>query len=154
EPILIDTVREYADFLRTPIHIQGSPIPANLGTPPWMEADADTACRDYLRTRFGETEPLWVLTLTDGIVDLGHDTITVPLRGCLFVPPQSVVSIKEYGTVAVYIRRMAICEADKDLLPPWARFVRGVIDGPALQPTASREAVHQDDSYEAVRQVL
>src|SRR5262249_49219799 len=41
-----------------------------------------------------------------------------------------------------------------DLLPRWARFVRGVIDCPVLQPTASREAVHQDDSFEAVRQVL
>jgi hypothetical protein len=66
----------------------------------------------------------------------------------------SVVSIKEYGSIAVYIRRMAICDSDKDLLPSWARFVRGVIDCPALQPTASRESVHQDDVFESVRQVL
>jgi molecular chaperone HtpG len=49
---------------------------------------------------------------------------------------------------------MAICDADKDLLPSWARFIRAVIDCPALQPTASREAVHQDDHFEAVRRVL
>ena len=55
---------------------------------------------------------------------------------------------------AVYIRGMAICDEDKDLLPPWARFVRGIIDSPALQPTASREAVHQDESFEYVRRVL
>jgi molecular chaperone HtpG len=152
--ILLETVREYADFLPTAIHVQGSLDRANLGTPPWEEPDAEAACRDYVSRRFSEAEPLWVLPLTDGIVDLGHDTITVPLRGFLFVPAQSVVSIKEYGTVAVYIRRMAICDSDKDLLPSWARFVRGVIDCPALQPTASREAVHQDDAFEAVRQVL
>jgi molecular chaperone HtpG len=154
EQILVDTVREYADFLPTPIYVNSSTDRANLGTPPWDESDTETACHDYIRRRYGDADPLWVLPLTDGKVDLGHDTITVPLRGFLFVPAESVVSIKEYGTIAVYIRRMAICDADKDLLPPWARFVRGVIDCPVLQPTASREAVHQDDAFEAVRQVL
>ncbi len=154
EQILLETVREYADFLPTPIYLQGSSDRANLGTPPWEEPDAEAACRNYIRRRFDEADPLWVLPLTKGVVDLGYDALTVPLRGFLFVPAQSVVSIKEYGTVAVYIRRMAICEADKDLLPSWARFVRGVIDCPALQPTASREAVHQDDAFEAVRQIL
>ena len=147
-------MREYADFLPTPIHVQGSTERANLGAFPWDEPDPDAACRDYLKRRYVEAEPIWVLPLTDGVVDLGHDSITVPLRGFLSVPARSVISIKEYGTVAVYIRRMAICDADKDLLPPWARFVRGVIDCPALQPTASREAVHQDDAFEAVRHVL
>ena len=78
----------------------------------------------------------------------------MPLRGFLFVPSQSVASIKEYGTVAVYIRGMAICDEDKSLLPAWARFVRAVIDCPALQPTASREAVHQDDAFATTRRVI
>jgi molecular chaperone HtpG len=154
EQLLVEAVREYADFLPIAIHVQGSSDRVNLGAPPWDEKDAEAACCDYVKRRFDEAEPLWVLPLTDGIVDLGHDTITVPLRGFLFVPAQSIASIKEYGTVAVYIRQMAICDADTDLLPVWARFIRGVIDCPALQPTASREAVHQDDSFEAVRQVV
>jgi molecular chaperone HtpG len=154
EQNLLGVIREYADFLPTAIFVQDSSERANLGTPPWEEHDVEAACRAYVKRRFDETEPLWVLPLTDGVVDLGHDTITVPLRGFLVVPASSVVSVKEYGTMAVYIRRMAICDADHDLLPPWARFVRGVIDCPALQPTASREAVHQDDAFEAVRQML
>ncbi len=154
EQLLIEAVREYADFLPTPIHVEGSLQPANLGRPPWEEMDWEGACRDYAKRRFGGGDPLCVLPLADGRIDLGHDSMTIPLRGFLFVPAQSVVSIKEYGTVAVSIRRMAICNADKDLLPPWARFVQGVIDCPALQPTASRESVHQDHAFEAVRQTL
>lgn len=154
EENLVNIVQEYADFLPVPIHVQGSEARANLGTPPWEEPDAEDACRRYVRRRFGEAEPLWVLPLADGTIDLGHDTLTVPLRGFLFVPFESVASIKEYGSVAVYIRGMSICDDDKGLLPSWARFVRGVIDCPALQPTASREAVHQDDAFEGVRQVL
>src|SRR5207302_396733 len=41
-----------------------------------------------------------------------------------------------------------------DLLPPWARFVRGVIECPLLQPTASREGIHQDENFESVQQAL
>jgi molecular chaperone HtpG len=147
-------MREYADFLPIPIHVNRSPDRANLGTPPWEEPDPEDACRAYVRRRYGEAEPLWVSTLTDGVIDLGHDTLTVPLRGFLFVPSQSVASIKEFGTVAVYIRGMAICDEDKGLLPTWARFVRAVIDCPALQPTASREAVHQDDAFAATHRVI
>ncbi len=70
------------------------------------------------------------------------------------MPSASVASYKEYGSVAVSIPGMAISDADKDLLPAWARFVRGVVDAPSLQPTASREAVHQDESFQAVRRLL
>ncbi len=49
---------------------------------------------------------------------------------------------------------MFICDREKDLLPAWARFVRGVIECPLLQPTASRESIHQDDNFDLVRQAL
>jgi molecular chaperone HtpG len=62
--------------------------------------------------------------------------------------------VREYGDLRVFIRRMFICERERDLLPPWARFVRGVIDSPMLQPTASREGLHQDENFESVRQAL
>ncbi len=152
--VLIETVQEYADFLSTAIHVQNSTEPVNLQIPPWSRVNSEDACLEFAERRFGEKDPLFVLPLTDGTVDLGHDTLTVPLRGFLFVPSHSVVSIKEYGAVAVYIRHMSICDAEKDLLPPWARFVGGVIDCPALQPTASREAVHQDDAFFALREVI
>jgi molecular chaperone HtpG len=87
-------------------------------------------------------------------VRLEHDSITIPLQGFLFVPPGSVLSVREYGDLSVYIRRMFICDGERDLLPPWARFVRGVIDCPVLQPTASREGIHQEENFESVRQAL
>ena len=154
EETLIDVVRAYADFLPTPIHVEGSDLPVNLGMPPWEEDEPEDACRRYIKRRFHETDPLWILPLTDGSEDLGRDSLTIPLRGFLYVPPESTASIKEYGDLAVFIRKMAILDDEKDLLPPWARFVRGVIDCPALQPTASREGIHQDDSFEAVRQTI
>jgi molecular chaperone HtpG len=62
--------------------------------------------------------------------------------------------VREFGDLTVFIRRMFICERERDLLPPWARFVRGVVECPLLQPTASREGIHQDENFELVRQAL
>src|SRR5207237_1375261 len=112
------------------------------------------ATLDYIARVFHNTRPLVVFPLRDAKVSLGHDFITVPLQGFLFVPPGSVASVREYGDLHIFIRRMFICEREKDLLPPWARFVRGVIECPLLQPTASRESIHQDDNFDLVRRAL
>lgn len=154
EQTLSETLRTYADFLPIPIHVDGDPNPVNLMAPPWDDEDPPRAVLDYIARSFQGMKPLCVLPLHDAKVSIGHDTITVPLQGFLFVPPGSVASVREYGDLQIYIRRMFICERERDLLPPWARFVRGVVECPLLQPTASRESIHQDDNFELVRQAL
>ncbi len=154
EQVLAETVRTYADFLPVPIHVCEDDSPINLMAPPWEDDDPTRAIPEYVARAFQGARPLCVLPLHDARVNLGHDTITVPLAGFLFVPPGSVASVREFGDLTVFIRRMFICERERDLLPPWARFVRGVIECPALQPTASREGIHQDENFESVRQAL
>jgi molecular chaperone HtpG len=152
---LEEAVRTYADFLPIPIYVQDDREPANLMAQPWESPNPDEAMREYVTRAFHGSEPLWLLPLHDAKVALGHgDNVTVPLQGFLFVPPGSTASVREYGDLRVFIRRMFICERERDLLPPWARFVRGVLDSPMLQPTASREGLHQDDNFESVRQAL
>ena len=150
---LLEIVRQYADFLPLPIFLGSDPEPANLQVPPWEAPNTEEATRDYIERAFGGT-PLAIIPLHDHKVSLGHDTLTLPLQGFLFVPPGSVASVREYGDVMVFIRRMFICRDDDALLPPWARFIRGAIDSPHLQPTASREDLHQDDNFEATRAAL
>src|SRR5207253_8057523 len=156
EQTLADTVRAYADFLPIPIYfgLGDEEQPLNLMGPPWEADDPARAIPEYIARAFGGARPLCVLPLHDARVSLGHDTMTVPLAGFLFVPPGSVASVREFGDLTVFIRRMFICERERDLLPPWARFVRGVVECPILQPTASREGIHQDENFELVRQAL
>ncbi len=154
EQTLTDTVRGYADFLPIPIHVNGDEYPVNLMAPPWDDATPARAIGEYIARVFNGMRSLCVFPLCDTRVSIGHDTITVPLQGFLFVPPGSVASVREYGDLNIFIRRMFICERERDLLPPWARFVRGVIECPLLQPTASREGIHQDENFELVRQAL
>jgi molecular chaperone HtpG len=154
EQTLVETVRNYADFLPVPIHVGDDDMPVNLMAPPWDADDPDLATVDFIARAFHGMKPLCVFHLRDSKINIGHDFITVPLRGFLFVPPGSVASIREFGDLRIYIRRMFICERERDLLPPWARFVRGVVECPILQPTASREGIHQDENFDLVRQAL
>jgi molecular chaperone HtpG len=154
EQTLSDTIRTYADFVPTPIYFGDDPDPLNLMVQPWEAENPDAAIREYIARAFRNTRPLCVIPLQDARVNLGHDNMTVPLKGFLFVPPGSVASVREFGDLTVFIRRMFICEHERDLLPPWARFVRGVIECPILQPTASREDIHQDENFELVRQAV
>jgi len=154
EGILSDTIAQYADFLPIPVFLNSGFYPVNAQRPPWEALDPKQAIQDYIQRVFRVGSPLAVIELNDQIVDLGHDSMTIPLEGFVFIPPGSVASVQEYGDMNVFIRRMFICERQRDLLPSWARFVRGVVDCTYLQPTASREELHQDDNFMFIQQAI
>jgi molecular chaperone HtpG len=152
--VLTQTIRQYADFLGVPIYLNDSRVSINLITPPWETHHPAQAIRDYIDRSFRLANPIHIIELHDHTVDLGHDVVVIPMKGFVFIPPSSVVSLREYGDLAVYIRRMFITDNEQHLLPPWARFFRGVIDCSVLQPTASRETIHQEDTFLAVQKAL
>jgi len=154
EELLRDTIQQYADFLDVPIYVNGDSMACNLMQPPWESAYREQSIRDYIARVFKQNDPLAIIPLTDQVIDLGHDSITIPMQGFLFIPTHTMASLHEFGDMNVFIRRMFICERQTDLLPPWARFVRGVVDCPELQPTASREEIHQNEAFQTVQQAL
>ena len=158
---LVDrAIRTYADFLQIPIYLNRSPEHVNALNGPWhlTGASADTYSK-FISDRFHVREPLAVIPLHHHVEALTHadgttDQVVTPLSGVLFIPTGSVVSVKEYGDVTVYIRRMFITEDERDLLPRWAKFVRGVVESPILHPTVSREQVRRDDTFYRVQGVI
>lgn len=154
EGILSETIAQYADFLPIPVYLNGGFYPVNAQRPPWEALDPTQATRDYIQKTFRVESPLAIIELNDQIIDLGHDTMTIPLEDFVFIPPGSVASVQEFGDMNVFIRRMFICERQRDLLPAWARFVRGIVDCTYLQPTASREELHQDDNFMFIQQAI
>jgi molecular chaperone HtpG len=153
--VLNDILKVYAEFLTVPITIGDNPTPINNRPAPWLRESEPGPGRNalyasWIEERFG-VRPLTVLPLED---ITGEDGATIPLHGVLYVPPKSIISIQEYGNVTVYVRHMLITEDERDLLPPWARFVTGIIDCPLLNPTASRETLRHDETYATVRAAL
>lgn len=92
--------------------------------------------------------------------ELGFDPLTqlrlsVPLAGLTgvaYVLPSAPAPGP--GTNQVYLKRMLLGQRVEGLLPDWAFFVRCVIDADGLRPTASREALYEDEVLLAVRDAL
>jgi molecular chaperone HtpG len=150
---LTETLRAYAELLPVPIAIGRGGAAINAHPAPWMEEVEGepgharvVRYTAWVRERL-EANALAVLPLNDARMP---DGTSIPLRGVLYVPERSIVSIREYGDVAVYVRRMLITERERDLLPDWARFVTGVIECPLLNPAASREMLRHDEIFDAV----
>ncbi|KFA26636.1 histidine kinase, partial [Xanthomonas vasicola pv. vasculorum NCPPB 1381] len=64
-----------------------------------------------------------------------------------------------YGTsdnrnLSVFLRGMLLDDNARELLPPWAGFIGGVIESNRLTPTASREDLQRDTVYSAVQHAL
>jgi molecular chaperone HtpG len=85
------------------------------------------------------------------IVDL--DLPVVGLRGVAYVLPTSVHPGRKAGH-RVHLKGMLVSDQAAELLPEWAFFVSCIVDTDALRPTASREALYEDDTLAAVRDAL
>jgi molecular chaperone HtpG len=74
----------------------------------------------------------------------------------LFVPsmkPFDLFDPDRKGKVKLYVRRVFISD-DVDVLPAWARFVRGVIDSEDLPLNLSREMLQTNPVLEAIRKAV
>ncbi|MEE4542752.1 HSP90 family protein [Streptomyces sp. V4-01] len=81
------------------------------------------------------------------------DLPLVGLRGVAYVLPTSVHPSRQAGH-RVHLKGMLLSDQAPELLPDWAFFVRCVVDADSLRPTASREALYEDETLAAIREAL
>ncbi|MGQ0838900.1 HSP90 family protein [Actinokineospora sp.] len=116
---------------------------------PWTRRGAESVAEhherlaEYCRDTLG-FEPFDVVPLEFGAVGL---------TGAAFVLPAGAHPGNRQAH-RVYLKRMLVGTAIEGLLPDWAYFVRCVVDTSALRPTASREALYEDETLLAVRDAL
>ncbi len=151
-------VRRFADLLPHPIFVGNAVLRSNLGHPPWMPSIQDGVMeeriKEFLRSHEIRDKPIWILPLKDHKHSIGHDSLHIPLSGVIYIPDRSRASLQEHGDAMVFIRNMFICDRNRKLLPKWARFVRAIIESSSLQPTASREDIHEDEHLQWVSQAI
>ncbi|MFI8826496.1 HSP90 family protein [Streptomyces sp. NPDC053431] len=75
------------------------------------------------------------------------------IRGVAYVLPSAVSPAQRAGH-RVHLKGMLLTERADGLLPDWAFFVRCVLDTDTLRPTASREALYEDEALAGVRDAL
>ncbi|APT85107.1 HSP90 family protein [Corynebacterium aquilae] len=91
-----------------------------------------------------------------GFNPLDSFTVDVPAAGLVGVAyiVDGGVAPGSIQNHRVYLRRMLLGDNITNLLPPWAYFVRLVIDSDQLKPTASREQLFDDELLADTREAL
>jgi HSP90 family molecular chaperone len=144
--VLETAIREFADFLNVPIHLNDSAARINVISVAWFEPTPDPDSVELALANYFSESPLDVIPIR----------IEKPLSiaGALYISPQRTPGFADEATVAVTIRRMVISRRVRDLLPSWGSFFRGVLELEDSTPTASREDLVRDDRFRLLRATL
>ncbi|MBV2353459.1 HSP90 family protein [Streptomyces sp. J2-1] len=138
--------RDFGALLPYDVRVDGEPV-TDLPAP-WERAYPGPEARRAALARHCRE--------TFGFVPLDSIALDVPLaglRGVAYVLP-SAVSPAQRASHRVHLKGMLLTERAEQLLPDWAFFVRCVLDTDSLRPTASREALYEDETLAAVREAL
>ncbi|MBL8862814.1 MAG: molecular chaperone HtpG [Planctomycetes bacterium] len=164
EHAIREVVRRWSDFVEHPIRMQvereqdGQRVreweTLNSRRPLWTRKKEEIRREEYdaFYTRLAHdwTPPAEVVHLrAEG---------TLEYTALLFVPGQRPMDLFD-GTqgrsrVSLYVRRVLIMEDCQDLLPPWLRFVRGVVDASDLPLNVSREVLQQNAQVRQIHKHL
>ncbi len=155
EPMRIETiVRKWADHVTLPISIvdEGTERPINEGTALWRKAKSEIGAEEYAtfyRHVGGNYDSPWA-TLhwrAEGVLEY---------YSLLFIPgmkPFQAVEEERVSKVRLHVRRMFISDA-AELLPPWLRFVQGVVDTEDLPLNVSREMLQATPVLARIRKAV
>lgn len=147
QPDLVEkAIREHADFLPVPIFLNDGTTRTNVIHAAWFEASQDVEATELALAEYFDEAPLDVIPV--------RIEKPVSIAGALYVTPQRVPGFSDLSTVMVTVRRMIISRRIQNLLPPWATFLRGCLELHDCAPTASREDLVRNSSFEQVRESL
>jgi molecular chaperone HtpG len=147
--VLKGLVKKHSDFVAHPIKLKdvkdGVSQWATLNSmkPIWTQAVSEVSeasyAEFYRHLAHDWQDPLDRLLLkAEGRLDY---------QALLFLPPKAPFDLyyrdQEYG-LQLHVRRVLIMERCRALLPPFLRFVKGVVDSADLPLNLSREMIQQD----------
>ena len=115
----------------------------NAASALWLRPKSELADSDYVEfyRNFADTDEdplLWMHTKAEGTIE--YSTL-------FYVPAKAPFDLyhADYKPgVKLYVRRVFITDDEKELLPTYLRFVRGVIDSEDLPLNVSREILQQN----------
>ena len=169
-----EIVKRYSDFITWPIRMDTqAPAPAAEGEGEGEQADAAPREPETLNSM----KALWARS-RDEVTDdeyhelykhISHDwndpleTIRLQAEGTfeyqalLFVPahaPHDLFSQGYQRGIQLYVKRVFVMDDCEALMPPYLRFVKGVVDAQDLSLNVSREILQQDRQIQLMRRRL
>jgi molecular chaperone HtpG len=169
-------VKRHSDFVAWPIRMEverAQPVLDDEGTP----KPGETVSTKSIET-FNSQRPLWARPKNEVTAEehsefyrhLSHDwnepydvlhfTAESPVEytALLYVPKQRPMDLfsedRQKSRLALYVKRVLIMPACEDLLPPWLRFVRGIVDCPDLPLNVSRQTLQANPVVSKIQRHL
>ncbi len=147
-------VKSYSDHIAHPIQLasEGEPRQINSGSAIWSRAKSEVS---------EEQHKEFFAALSHGG---GDPALTIHYRAegrheynvLLYIPaekPFDLYDPERKGRQKLYVRRVFIAD-DAQLLPPYLRFVRGVVDSSDMPLNLSREMLQNNPDVAAMRKAL
>ncbi len=151
EPFRIEsTVQKYSNHIAFPIYLEEidekekkEPRQINKASALWRlpkNEISDEEYKDfYKQISHDSNDPfLWIHTKAEGTIE--YTTLFyIPSE-----PPLDLYRVDYQSGVKLYVKRVFITDDDKELLPTYLRFVRGIIDVEDIPLNISREMLQQN----------
>ena len=156
EPRLSEIVRKYSDHIGLPIKLirkEGEPETINQARALWTRPKSEISDEDY--TSFYEhlshdyEAPLaWTHQKVEGNLEY-TSLLYIPKRA-----PFDMWDREQQRGVKLYVKRVFIMDRAAELLPPYLRFVRGLVDTADLPLNVSREILQGNRTVDKIRAAL
>ncbi len=134
-------IKKHSNFVNFPIYLEKEKI--NTVSAIWREPKGSIKKENYDEFyRFLTHDP-------DEPSDVVHNSVDAPIQfhSLLFIPKKNYdlfgFGREDYG-LDLYVRRVLIQHQNKDLLPEYLRFVKGVVESEDLPLNISRETLQEN----------
>ena len=162
EAVTGQLLARFCALLRLPVYLGDTDEPINDAPVPWrLAADVPNVRRRRVETEFARRfertfEPLVCFALNptpskenDPVDESAASDDPAP-NGLVWIQDGATYATSDNRNVSVYVRGMLVSDDARDLMPPWAGFAGAVIESDTLKPTASREDLQKDGTFEAI----
>ena len=154
--LLNRVLSRYCILLHEPVYVGDASEPVNKLQPPWREVAPEgvTMHRALVQRKnlafAAQFESSFEPICTIPVVPAGMSDAV----GILWIQDGATYGTSDNRNLSLFLRGMLLDDEARELLPPWAGFIGGVIESSKLTPTASREDLQRDETWVAVQGAL
>jgi molecular chaperone HtpG len=148
-------VRKYSDHLSIPIVLKGGETEetVNQAKAFWTRPKAELSDEDYQAfykhiTHDSEGARIWAHNKVEGNIEY-TSLLYLPKRA-----PFDLFEREQKGGIQLYVKRVFIMDKAAELLPPYLRFMRGLVDTADLPLNVSRELLQNNRTVEKIKSAL